>query len=176
MRKLVVLISISLGAAVSLYLALYELGALTRVWDPFFGDGSQRVLHSALARSLPVPDALLGLIAYLFELGLAVTKDFTAQGKRPWTALLLGIVATLMALAGLFLTAAQIFIVHAFCTLCLCSAGLSLVVFGLSVSEGYEAYRLVRGRMKHGAPLREALFTPVELSSEWHDRCTKVKA
>ena len=43
------------GFAISAYLAAFELGFVTDPWDPFFGDGSRRVLTSAIAGSLPVP-------------------------------------------------------------------------------------------------------------------------
>ena len=42
-------------------LALYQLGYFSEVWEPFFGNGSAEVLHSALSRVLPIPDAALGV-------------------------------------------------------------------------------------------------------------------
>ena len=48
------------GFAVSGYLALYQLGYFSEVWEPLFGTGSAEVLHSALSRLPPIPDAALG--------------------------------------------------------------------------------------------------------------------
>ena len=41
--RLVVLASV--GLCFASYLALYQLGVLTEVWDPFFPEGSPKVLH-----------------------------------------------------------------------------------------------------------------------------------
>jgi hypothetical protein len=56
-----------MGFGIAAYLALYQLGVIPTVWEPFFGDGSERILHSSLSRVLPVPDAALGAGEYLLE-------------------------------------------------------------------------------------------------------------
>ncbi|MFN8521445.1 MAG: hypothetical protein U0667_19150, partial [Chloroflexota bacterium] len=43
------------GAGIASYLTLYQAGLIRQVWEPFFGDGSQVVLHSWVSRTLPVP-------------------------------------------------------------------------------------------------------------------------
>ena len=37
------------------------------VWDPFFPDGSLRILNSRISNILPIPDAALGAISYLVD-------------------------------------------------------------------------------------------------------------
>jgi uncharacterized membrane protein len=108
--------------------------------EPFFGDGSSRVLNSQLFRALPVPDAALGAIAYLAEAVL------TALGRpgRPRVVLAAGAVAVGLALAALGLVGAQIFLLGAFCTLCLVSAALSLTIAGLVAPEVRDAVKRVR--------------------------------
>jgi hypothetical protein len=39
----------------------------TRVWEPFFGEGSRVILTSSVSRLLPVPDAALGAFGYLLD-------------------------------------------------------------------------------------------------------------
>src|SRR5262245_21335128 len=56
-----------IGCGIAVYLALYQLGVLTSVWEPFFGSGSRDVLHSKMARFLPFPDALFSAVGYLIE-------------------------------------------------------------------------------------------------------------
>src|SRR5688572_17505868 len=55
------------GFQIALYLGLYQLKVVTTVWEPFFGNGSERVLNSAISKALPVPDALLGAFGYLLD-------------------------------------------------------------------------------------------------------------
>jgi energy-converting hydrogenase Eha subunit A len=35
------------------YLGAFQLGYIGQVWDPFFGDGTQRVLTSSVSRAWP---------------------------------------------------------------------------------------------------------------------------
>lgn len=124
-----------LGIVVSAYLAAYQLGWIRSVWDPVFGPaGSRAVLHSALDRLLPIPDALLGAGAYLAEtaLGLAIVA-VQARAVR----LLYGLVAAAMALVSLGLVATQAFVVGDGCSLCLLSAVLSWTIAVLVAPDAF---------------------------------------
>ncbi|HEY2291424.1 MAG TPA: vitamin K epoxide reductase family protein [Thermoanaerobaculia bacterium] len=120
------------GLAIAVYLTLYQLGIAPTVWEPFFGDGSRRVLHSPISRLLPVPDASLGAAGYLVEL---------VTGLTPKTVLFFGVVAAAMALFGLLLAAVQAFWLRAGCTLCLGSAGISVAIAGLAWGEVRQSLR-----------------------------------
>ncbi len=63
-----ILVLAAAGLGVASYLAAYQFGSLRSVWEPFFGDGSVRVLHSFLSRLLPLPDAAVGACGYAAEL------------------------------------------------------------------------------------------------------------
>lgn len=141
-RPVVVLLAL-VGCGVATVLTLFQVAVLDSVWEPFFGDGSRRVLTSALSRALPVPDAALGAVAYLAEAVL------TALGRpdRPKVVLAAAAVAAGLGLAALGLIAAQVFLVGAFCTLCLVSAALSLTIAGLVLPEGLSAVERVRSRV-----------------------------
>jgi uncharacterized membrane protein len=115
------------GFGVALYLTLYQLGHIDRVWDPIFGaESSGKVLHSALARALPVPDAALGACAYLVEAVGAVIGGQTRFRTLPWVVVSYGCAVALFGAVGLTLALVQAFVVHAFCTLCLLSAAISV--------------------------------------------------
>lgn len=54
---------IALGFAgwfISRYLAAVQLGYIDTPWEPFFGEGTVRVLHSDVSRMWPISDAGLG--------------------------------------------------------------------------------------------------------------------
>ncbi len=76
------------GLCVASYLTLYQLGVLTEVWDPFFPDGSPKVLHLLE----PLPDAALGALAYLTEIVLSLIGGEDRWRTAPWTVLALGFV------------------------------------------------------------------------------------
>jgi len=126
------------GVAVSGYLAAYELGWITGVWDPLFGDGSQRVLSSGIARALPVPDAVLGAAAYGLDAALAVLLA-AGVGSAVAIAGCLAVVASIGALVGIGLAISQPLLVGTFCTLCLVSTLISIVLAVGAVREAAEA-------------------------------------
>lgn len=132
-RRPVALLAL-LGAAVAAYLALFELNLVQSVWDPFFASGSQDVLNSTVATALPIPDAVLGLGAYLAEVALALAggDDRYRRGRLIYAygALTVGLAAT-----GVVLIAVQLFVVRELCTLCLASALISMAALALAAPE-----------------------------------------
>jgi uncharacterized membrane protein len=131
------------GLVVSSYLTSYQLGIIRRVWDPLFGSGSSAaILHSALSRLLPVPDAMLGAFGYLVDLVLTSLGDEQRWRTQPAVVLLLGFVVVLMALVSIGLVCYQALVVGRFCTLCLVSAAASLVILPLAWPEVAAAVRV----------------------------------
>ena len=133
----------ALGIGISVYLAAYQADLLEGVWDPLFGPASsEQVLRSPLSRALPVPDALLGCMAYAGEvaLGLAVARTGAREAWLAYAGL-----ATLMALSSVGLVAVQLLLVHHLCLLCLASAAVSWGVAALVVPEGLTVLRRRRG-------------------------------
>ena len=150
-----------LGAAVAAYLTLVQVDLLGHAWDPFFGDGSDQVLDSQVSRALPVPDASLGLAAYLAEAALALTGAPWRWRRRPWLPLAYDLVALGLGIAAVTLVALQAGVVGSWCTLCLCSATLSLVILGLGrLQSAPPALRRIRRRRRDGAGWARAVLGP----------------
>jgi uncharacterized membrane protein len=122
------------GCVVATYLALYQTGVVTTVWEPFFGDGSRLILHSSLARALPVPDAAIGAVAYLAEF-LCATVRWDGRAGNVWVDRIYYVLVVAFAIASALLVALQWGYFHAWCTLCLTSALLSLIITGVVFSE-----------------------------------------
>jgi uncharacterized membrane protein len=138
-RLLVVALALG-GCALATYLALAQLG-LFRAWEPLFGAGSARVLHSRFSGLLPVPDAGLGAAAYLAEAATALPGP--PDRARTWP-LLVGIYVALglgLGIAALGLLFIQAYVVRAWCTLCLASGVLSLLLAAPAAAEGLDAWR-----------------------------------
>ena len=145
-RRIPVIVLSLIGLGVAVTLTLFQVDAIGSVWDPFFGDGSRKVLTSSLSRSLPIPDASLGAVAYALEAILECLGGPRRALDTPWLAVLPGLVAAGLGVAALGLIATQAFVVGAFCTLCLVSAAISLVVAGLVAPELRTAVRVLRTR------------------------------
>jgi Vitamin K epoxide reductase family len=135
-----------LGIAVAAYLTLVQLRVVDHGWDPFFGDGTDDVLHSSVSRALPFPDAALGLVAYAAEAGLGLTATGDRWQRLPVLPLAFDLVGLGLAVAAAALVGLQATVVHSWCTLCLCSAAISCAILAVGrVHEGRAALRRLRG-------------------------------
>lgn len=121
------------GAGVAGYLTAVQAGAIERAWDPIFGDGTDQVIGSSVANVLPFPDALLGVLAYLAEVVLLVLVARTTGQVARWARRLLETGAVAFGLAGAALVLLQALVVHAWCSWCLLSAGLSWAILALTI-------------------------------------------
>jgi hypothetical protein len=141
------------GAGIAGYLAAFQLGLVHAVWDPLFGDGSRRVLHSSFSRALPVPDALLGAVSYALELVLDLARGGAGRWRRrPRLVLAFGAVVAGAAAVSAGLIVLQAAVYGAFCTLCLCSAGTAFVIAALAGPEVRAAARHVAAGRRRPAP------------------------
>lgn len=135
-----------LGLAVAAYLTLVQLRVVDHGWDPLFGEGTDDVLHSSVSRALPFPDAALGLVAYAAEAGLGLTARGDRWQRRPVLPLAFDLVGLGLAVAATALVGLQATVVHAWCTLCLCSAVVSFSILAVGrLHEGRAALRRLRG-------------------------------
>jgi uncharacterized membrane protein len=145
------------GCAIAGYLCLYQLGITASVWDPIFGASSEKIITSGVSRARPVPDALLGAFAYLLDAILGALGGRERWRTSPWLVLLFGLVVLGLVVAGLALTAAQVCVFHDGCTLCLCSAAISLTTGALSREEVSAALSYLRRARAEGQTLGQAL-------------------
>ncbi len=134
-ERLPLLIAALVGLAIALYLTAYQLGWIREVWEPFFGSGSRRILHSAVARMLPVPDASLGALGYCADVVLGSLGGTDRWRTTPTLVLLFGAVVAAMALGSIGLVVLQAFVYRTGCTLCLCSAAISIGIVPIAWRE-----------------------------------------
>jgi len=132
------------GFLVATYLTLYQLRVVGGVWEPFFGDGSRRILNSSVARFLPVPDASLGAAAYLAEVVLCLVGGTERWRRWPRLVLLYGAVVAAMGVGSVVLMILQGTVFHAWCTLCLLSAFISIGIVVSGLREPLASLRKLR--------------------------------
>ena len=148
-----------LGVAVAAYLTLVEVRVVEHGWDPLFGDGTDEVLHSSVSRALPFPDAALGLVAYAAEVVLGLTAAGDRWRRRPALPLCFDLVGLGLGVAAVALVLLQALVVRSWCTLCLCSAALSLSILALSrLRDARAALCAIRADRAAGRSWREALL------------------
>ena len=145
-KRLSLAILAGCGAMIALYLTLYQANVTGTVWEPFFAGGSSKILDSSLARSIPIPDALLGMTAYLLEILLGLAGGDDRRHETPWRTVAFGVVVAGMAVGSIGLVLLQALYYQAFCTLCLGSAGISFTIAGLAHDQLWFSLNYLRNR------------------------------
>ena len=126
-----------IGLFVAVYLLLYQMGFYGSL---LCGAGSCEVVQaSKYARFLGQPVPLWGTLWYAGLLALAFLALGPAAGQR-WVDVLLALVVTGGLLFSAYLTAIEVFVLHALCMWCVISAVLTVILFVLA-----QPWRTLRG-------------------------------
>jgi uncharacterized membrane protein len=117
------------------YMSVFQLGHIDSVWDPFFAEGTARILTSDISRMFPISDAGLGAYVYLIEILSTVMGDSRRWRTMPWMVAMFGIAVIPLGIISVILIILQPLAVGAWCTLCLVSALFMLLMVALSLDE-----------------------------------------
>jgi uncharacterized membrane protein len=147
-----------LGTVIAGYLALYQTGVLKSAWDPFFGRGTQVILHSPVSRILPIPDAALGAIGYLLDAVSGAVGGRDRWRTMPWIVVLFGIAVGPLGLVSILLVIIQPVPFRAWCTLCLASATISIAMIGPAMDELLASLQYLRRERQRGRTFWQAFW------------------
>lgn len=134
----------------SRYLAAFQLGYIDTVWDPFFGDGTLRVITSDISRDFPVSDAGLGAFAYTLDVLLAMQGDKRRWHTMPWMVMLFGVSVIPCSLVSIVLIILQPLVVGFWCSACLFTAVCMLFMVAFAVDEVAATWQFLQLRKKEG--------------------------
>ncbi len=146
------------GAAIASYLTLFQVGILPDVFEPFFGDGSRRILTSSVSRILPIPDAALGALGYLTDAVAGIIGGNRRWRTMPWIVILFGIAVGPIGAVSILLVILQPLLFDAFCTLCLVSAAISVVMIGPAMDEVLASLQHLRRQKAAGHSVWRAFW------------------
>ncbi|MGB7785775.1 MAG: vitamin K epoxide reductase family protein [Salinimicrobium sp.] len=134
-QRIPIVILAIIGLGIASYLALYQLRVFPTVWDPFFGDGSKTILNSSVSNVLPIPDAALGALGYLVDALTGVIGGKHRWKTMPWIVVIFGMAVGPLGFVSVMLVVFQPVLFAAWCTLCLCSAVISIAMIGPAMDE-----------------------------------------
>jgi uncharacterized membrane protein len=134
-QRVPIIVLAVIGFAIAMYLALYQWRVFETVWEPFFGGGSVTILNSWVSELLPFPDAFLGALGYLAD---AVTGSIGGRARwrtMPWVVVIFGLLVGPLGVVSIMLVVFQPVLFDAWCTLCLASAVVSVLMIGPAMDE-----------------------------------------
>ena len=148
----------SVGFLIALYMGLYQVGVFSTVWDPFFGDGTKRVLTSSVSKSFPIPDAILGALGYVMDVVSGLIGKEDRWKTKPWIVILFGIAVGPLGATSILLVILQPVIVGAWCTLCLTSALISVIMISPATDELLASLQYLQRVKRSGDSLWKAFW------------------
>ncbi len=152
-RQRIPIISLAfIGWFISRYLASYQLGYISSIWDPFFGDGTRLVLTSKVSQMLPVSDAGLGAFAYTLEMLIGCTGGAARWRTMPYVVLFFFILVVPLGLVSITLVILQPVVVGHWCALCLVIATAMLLMITFAVDEVFAMVQFMRLSLRQGKP------------------------
>jgi hypothetical protein len=154
-QRLPIVALATVGLAIAGYLTAFQVGLVEAVWEPFFGDGSRQVLESGISRALPVPDAALGAFGYLLDAVTGLVGGRDRWRSMPWIVVLFGIAVGPLGAVSILLVILQPVALDAWCTLCLASAVVSVLMIGPALDEVLASLQHIRREAARGrSPVR----------------------
>jgi uncharacterized membrane protein len=121
------------GLFIAIYLYLYKIGKIGAL--ACGTGGCETVQLSPQSRFLGVEVSLIGALGYAAMFGLALLGLQPRFAGRSWPSNLLFLLSTGALLFTAYLTAMELFVIHAICRWCVTSAAIVLVIFGLSLYD-----------------------------------------
>jgi uncharacterized membrane protein len=147
-----------LGFVIAGYLALYQLRVVPTVWEPFFGQGSEVILNSWVSKLLPISDAALGALGYLADAVAGAVGGRRRWRTMPWVVVLFGLLVGPLGAISVLLVILQPVLFDAWCTLCLVTAVISVVMIGPAMDEVLSSLQHLRHEYDRGRSLWRAFW------------------
>jgi hypothetical protein len=157
-QRLPIVLLATVGLAIASYLAAFQLRLIAGVWEPVFGDGSHRILTSGISRVLPVPDAALGAFGYLLDAVTGLVGGRERWRTMPWVVVVFGLAVGPLGTISVALVILQPVMFDAWCTLCLASALISVLMIGPAMDEVLASLQVLAREHRRGASWWRALW------------------
>ncbi len=156
----------------SRYLTAYQLGYIDHIWDPFFGNGSEKVLTSAVSKSFPISDAGLGTISYTIEVLMGYMGMSNRWRTMPWMVAFFGFLVIPLGVISIVLIILQPVAVGFWCSVCLLTAVAMLIMVPLTLDEVVAMIQFLVKRVKSGKPFWRTFWMGDTIEGEQEDNRT----
>ena len=163
------------GFFLSRQMTSFQLQHVASFTDPFFGDGTMRVLTSDVSRAFPIPDAGLGAFAYMIEFLMGFMGDKARWRTMPWMVTFFGILVVPLGVVSITLIILQPIAVGAWCTPCLVAAAAMLIMVALTLDEVVAMLQFLVQARRKGQPLWQVFWQGGTLRESPEDAVVPVR-
>ncbi|WON72563.1 vitamin K epoxide reductase family protein [Nitrosospira sp. Is2] len=146
------------GLLISRCMAAFQLGHIDSVWDPFFGDGTAKIITSEVSEAWPVADAGLGAAVYALEIVTGVIGDKRRWRTMPRVVLFFGILIVPLGVVSIFFIIIQPIVIGTWCTLCLVASLAMLLQIPYSFDEILATLQFLKDRRRQGKSIWHVLW------------------
>ena len=153
LQRLPIIALAFVGLYISRYLAAYQLGHTQQAWDPFFGEGTERIITSSVSEAWPVSDAGLGAVVYMLEILTGLLGGRNRWRTMPWLVLAFGVMIVPLGAVSIFFIVIQPIVIGTWCTLCLIAAAAMLLQIPYSFDELLATGQFLVARARKGKSL-----------------------
>lgn len=147
-----------IGFFASRYLTAYQLGYIDHVWDPFFGNGTEKVLTSTVSKSFPISDGGLGNVSYTIEALMGYMGMSNRWRTMPWMVAFFGILVVPLGVISIILIILQPVAVGFWCSVCLLTALAMLIMIPLTLDEVVAMIQFIVKRTTQGKPFSRTFW------------------
>ncbi len=146
-QRVPVCVLASVGCVTASYMGLYQWGLIDSVWDPVFGQQTEKVLRSetslAMERWMLIPDAVMGAFAYLGDAVYGLAGSTRRWQLRPWMTILFGLDVIPLGIVSAVLVFMQGAVVGSWCFLCVFTALISIALIYFAYDEVWACLRFL---------------------------------
>jgi hypothetical protein len=164
-QRLPIIVLALIGLYVSRYLAAYQLGHISGVWEPFFAgspsdpqNGTEEIITSAVSKAWPVSDAAIGSYTYLLEILTGIVGSQMRWRTMPWLVILFGLMIAPLGVVSISFIIIQPLVIGTWSTLALIGAAAVLIQIPYSLDELLASLQFLRRRAKAGQNWLRVLF------------------
>jgi uncharacterized membrane protein len=172
LQRAPIILLATVGFLASRYMAALQLGHITTAWDPFFGDGTRRVLTSDVSKMFPISDAGLGAVSYLVEILMGFMGDRARWRTMPWMVTFFGILVVPLGTVSVVLIILQPLSVGAWCSLCLLAGMAMLWMVPATLDEVVAMIQFMIRAKREGKPMWRTFWLGGVVEGERDDRLT----
>ncbi len=147
-----------IGFVIAAYLSAFQYELIPTVWEPFFGDGSVEILTSEISEVFPIKDGALGALGYLADVVSGVAYGQDRWRTHPWVVIIFGFFVGPLGAGSIVLVILQPVLIGAFCTLCLTTAVISVLMIGPAMDEVLASLQFLRRAHEEGRSVWSAFW------------------